>query len=113
MSARRECVRSAAWQGRRLNGADKQLFESSGFECVNVTTSFPLELFLLMGDNYVGNPEVGRQCHNKRKSLEFALAESSTPELKGQLSAVFCQLGLGRDIEMIVRRPALNPTIPE
>ena len=94
-------------------GSLKQLFESSGFECVNVTTSFPLELFLLMGDNYVGNPEVGRQCHNKRKSLEFALAESSTPELKGQLSAVFCQLGLGRDIEMIVRRPALNPTIPE
>lgn len=86
----------------------KQLFESSGFECVNVTTSFPLELFLLMGENYVGDPKVGRQCHNRRKSLELSLAQSQTPELKKQLYKAFSNLGLGRDIEMIVQRSNIS-----
>lgn len=83
----------------------RQLFESTGFECVNVTTSFPLELFLLMGENYVGNSVVGKQCHNKRKAMEFALANSRASELKRQMYSAFTQQGLGRDIEMIVRRP--------
>jgi len=35
------------------------------FDIVSVDTSFPIDLFLLMGDNYVGpeNDAMGRACH--------------------------------------------------
>ncbi len=28
-----------------------------------------MEFFLLMGDDYINNPEIGSQCHRKRISL--------------------------------------------
>ena len=33
------------------------------FEVVSVDTTFPIDMFLLMGDNYIGNDDLGRACH--------------------------------------------------
>ena len=41
------------------------LLERLGFKVIHSQGSFPMELFLLMGDDYVGNPEVGSKCHQK------------------------------------------------
>ena len=56
------------------------LIERSGFELLHLTSTFPMEFFLLMGDDYVGKDEVGRLCHKRRKKLETAL---STESFKG------------------------------
>lgn len=81
------------------------LLERSGFEFVHVTTSFPLEFFLLMGDNYVGNDKLGRECHTKRKNLEFALNKSASAELKKKIYDSFAANDIGRDITIYVKKP--------
>ncbi len=86
----------------------KKLLNSCGLECVNVTTSFPLEFFLLMGENYVGHDVVGRQCHDRRKSLEFALAKSRNPQLKTEIYSALSECNIGRDIEIIMKRPGVR-----
>lgn len=82
----------------------KNLLQRCGFEFVHVTTSFPLEFFLLMGDNYVGNDTLGRTCHIKRKNLEFALYKSASPTLKKRIYDAFAANDIGRDITIYVKK---------
>jgi SAM-dependent methyltransferase len=74
------------------------------FEIVSVDTSFPIDLFLLMGDNYVGNDALGRACHAKRKTMELNLARAGKSGLKQAMYRSLAQLGLGRDVFVIARR---------
>jgi SAM-dependent methyltransferase len=75
------------------------LFASCGFEVVHSAGTFPMELFLLMGDNYIGNPEVGSRCHAKRRQLELALS----PELRRRMYAALARAGIGRDCILVAR----------
>ncbi len=52
-----------------------KLLEKSGFEIVLQTTDFPMELFLLMGENYVENSEIGSKCHEKRIKFELNIED--------------------------------------
>ena len=47
----------------------EKLLESLGFEIVLRTTDFPMELFLLMDEDYVGNDEAGNICHQKKNEV--------------------------------------------
>ncbi len=49
------------------------LLERLDFHIEEKTTSFPMEAFLLMGDNYTKDPALGRACHGKRKNFDLAL----------------------------------------
>jgi len=69
------------------------LMERLGFEVIYSQGSFPMELFLLMGDDYVGNPEVGNICHQKRVRFEMAIPG----ELRRRIYRVLAQVGVGRD----------------
>ena len=51
-----------------------------------------------MGDNYVGNDELGRQCHSKRKMFEYNLNESGLSHVKRQLYQTIAQFGIGREV---------------
>lgn len=53
----------------------EKLLESLGYEIVLSTTGFPMELFLLMGEDYVGSDEVGSKCHQKRMKYELSLPD--------------------------------------
>lgn len=77
-----------------------------GFEIVEETATFPIDLFLLMGDNYIGNPSVGKACHERRKRLEFAFEAYGLQTLKGNIYRSLAALGLGREIEVIGRKAA-------
>jgi SAM-dependent methyltransferase len=79
------------------------LMERHNFDIVSETATFPIDLFLLMGDNYIDNAEVGKEAHGRRKNLEFALASSGKQALKSALYKSFSALGLGREIEVIGR----------
>lgn len=80
------------------------LVERAGFEVVHLTTTFPIDVFLLMGDDYVGNDEVGRAAHGRRKRLEQALEKGGLGQLKRDLYQAFCRAGVGREIDILARR---------
>lgn len=49
------------------------LLDGLGFEVIYSQGDFPMELFLLMGNDYVAHPEVGKGCHQKRIQFEMAI----------------------------------------
>jgi SAM-dependent methyltransferase len=80
------------------------LFERCGFEVVMSEGTFPIDLFLLMDDNYIGNDEVGRASHGKRKTFEFNLAAGGRNDLKRDIYRKLAEVGLGREILIIGRK---------
>lgn len=83
----------------------KQLVQSCGLEIMSLTSSFPIELFLAMGDNYIGNDELGASCHNKRKVMETLLVQAGYSDLLDGLYQKFAELEIGREIILIARKP--------
>ncbi len=81
-----------------------RLLTAAGFRVLSQTTSFPMELFLLMGDNYVGDDALGRSCHNKRKQFELLLQRAGQGNLRRELYEVFAKLGLGREAIVIAQK---------
>ncbi|WP_320172172.1 class I SAM-dependent methyltransferase [Maridesulfovibrio sp.] len=84
------------------------LFSRKGFVPVYSEVSFPMELFLLMGRNYLDDPELGRECHAMRKELELNLTKSGNRELLDKLYGCFAEAGLGRTV-LVVARKARRP----
>ncbi|MBI3953639.1 MAG: class I SAM-dependent methyltransferase [Chloroflexi bacterium] len=68
------------------------LLERLGFRVVHSQSDFPMEFFLLAGDDYLGNPEVGSKCHQRRVSFEMALPG----ELRRRLYRALATVGAGR-----------------
>lgn len=85
---------------RSLHG----LFRRCGFSVADVTCTFPLEVFLLMGLNYVGNETVGRQIHGLRKRFEIGCEATGLGEAKRELYRAFAKRGIGRDIVMMGKK---------
>jgi 2-polyprenyl-3-methyl-5-hydroxy-6-metoxy-1,4-benzoquinol methylase len=81
-----------------------RLMEEVGFKTIYTTSSFPLELFLLMGEDYIGNRQIGRKIHKKRKNFERAMAETNNTNLKRQIYNKLSELGLGREITIIGKK---------
>jgi SAM-dependent methyltransferase len=81
-----------------------RLLEESGFEIVLHTATFPIDMFLLMGDNYVDDDALGRECHKKRMIFEKNLARAGKSKLKSELYSAFADLGLGRQIQITARK---------
>lgn len=69
------------------------LLERLGFEVIYSQGDFAMELFLLMGEDYVGNPEVGSKCHQKRVRLEMAIPG----ELRRRIYRALAEVGVGRN----------------
>lgn len=80
------------------------LFERSGFDVIHTAATFPIDLFLLMGDNYIGDDELGRACHAKRKTFEFNLAAAGRNDLKREMYRALAGLRLGREIVVVGRK---------
>ncbi|QTA87905.1 class I SAM-dependent methyltransferase [Desulfonema magnum] len=76
----------------------QKLVSACGYEVFYCETTFPLELFLLMGDVYVGNSELGPKCHQKRVTFERTLRNSGREELLHQFYESLAKVGLGRQI---------------
>jgi SAM-dependent methyltransferase len=71
----------------------RQLLDRLGFETVHEQGDFPMEMFLLMGENYVGNPQVGSSCHARRVNFDLGMR----PELRQKIYAALASAGVGRD----------------
>jgi SAM-dependent methyltransferase len=76
--------------------------DSAGFEVIHSETTFPLELFLLMGDEYVGNDLVGRSIQSKRKRFEMNLFESHVDTYSAFVGSL-ASAGIGRELVVYAR----------
>lgn len=72
------------------------LLNRCGYQVVHSEASFPLEMFLLMGDVYVGDAAVGKQCHNKRVKFESLLRRQGKGEKLEKFYQALASLDLGR-----------------
>jgi hypothetical protein len=77
-----------------------RLLEHHGLRVFQAQATFPMELFLLFGSNYVADPELGSRCHAQRKSFELAIS----PELRRRLYRSFAELGIGRDCVVFAKK---------
>jgi SAM-dependent methyltransferase len=81
----------------------RTLLKKTNFKIVYETATFPMEVFVLMGDDYIGNDEIGTQSHEKRMSFEKNLLKSK-PVLKENLYKKLASSGLGREIIIFARK---------
>jgi SAM-dependent methyltransferase len=80
------------------------LLSRMGFTVGERTTSFPMELFLLMGLDYTNDPSLGRSCHGQRKRFDLALENSGFAETRRAFYRALAAAGIGREIVLIARR---------
>ena len=87
------------WSHRTIAG----FLRKCGFEIEFLTTDFPMEVFPLMGDDYVSKPEVGRNAHLKRVGFEKHLRQAHAEAFKDSLYSSFAQLGVGRNMYIVAK----------
>ncbi len=83
----------------------QKLVEGKGFLCRRLTSSFPLEMFLLFGHNYVEDAALGRRCHEMRMAFESNLRDTGRAEVLHDFYQSLAQLGLGRQILLFAQLP--------
>ena len=81
------------------------LLERLGLDIVERTTSFPMEAFLMMGDDYTRDRELGRACHKKRKRFDLALEAAGLKETRRAFYRALANSGMGREGVLIAVKP--------
>jgi 2-polyprenyl-3-methyl-5-hydroxy-6-metoxy-1,4-benzoquinol methylase len=81
------------------------VLEQLGFVLRERQTSFPMEMFLLMGENYTADAALGRDCHTRRKRFDLALAETGLNEVRQHFYRGLADAGLGREAIIFAVRP--------
>jgi SAM-dependent methyltransferase len=81
------------------------LLDRQGFVPTARTTSFPMEAFLMMGENYVGDDVLGRACHNRRKKFDLAFEAAGLGEARRAFYRALASAGLGREAVVIAVKP--------
>jgi SAM-dependent methyltransferase len=79
------------------------LLEDQGWTIHHRTTRFPMELFLLMGRNYVSTPKLGRSVHIERVEIAKAFLGGNEETLWKFYDAL-AQANLGREIIVICQK---------
>lgn len=82
----------------------KALVESCGFEVILQESTFPIDLFLLLGYDYTNDDSVGRQCHSRRIRFEQNLVRAGLGDLKRNLYRLLASQGIGREAVLYARR---------
>jgi 2-polyprenyl-3-methyl-5-hydroxy-6-metoxy-1,4-benzoquinol methylase len=78
------------------NTSLESLLEQCDYSVQHSEASFPLELFMLLGDVYVGNGDLGRQCHLKRVQFEQLMRKHGKADKLGRFYQALAELDLGR-----------------
>jgi SAM-dependent methyltransferase len=78
----------------------RKLLEKCGYRVIGAEASFPLEMFLLWNDVYVGDGALGGQVHGKRVAFEMNLARNGKLDKLKKFYAALADLELGRQVTM-------------
>ncbi|MDO8427376.1 MAG: class I SAM-dependent methyltransferase [Deltaproteobacteria bacterium] len=74
------------------------LLKRCGFKVIEKTSMFPIDFFLLMGDNYIGNDALGRASHLRRKMLDIMLSDPELKDFKKEMYGTMAKYGIGREM---------------
>lgn len=80
------------------NTSLKKLLNHLNFDVKICEASFPLELFLLFGENYVKDGKLGSLCHKKRVNFETNLRKHGKKNALKKFYRSLAELNLGRQI---------------
>jgi|GEM_PF-120436 len=80
-----------------------KLVEQCGFAVVHKESTFPIDMFLLMGDNYIGNDQLGRECHTKRMNFEKAMIRGGAGNVLTNLYSEFANKNIGREVVIFAK----------
>jgi hypothetical protein len=64
-----------------------------------------MELFLIMGENYIDDPALGRACHAKRKKFDQALDAAGLKTARRAFYKALAEAGMGREAMIIAQSP--------
>ncbi|MCP5412464.1 MAG: class I SAM-dependent methyltransferase [Alphaproteobacteria bacterium] len=81
------------------------LLERLGLADQERTTSFPMEAFLMMGEDYTGDAALGRACHNRRKRFDTALEAAGLKDVRRNFYRALASQGIGREAVIIAAKP--------
>jgi len=84
----------------------KVLVERLGFKVLHMESTFPIDMFLMMGKNYIGNDALGREVHGLRKVFDQNLFAGGG-DLRRKLYGAFADLGMGREIILFAKKQIL------
>lgn len=82
----------------------ERIITDIGYKVLLKEGSFPMEFFILSGDNYINNDKVGRQIHERRCMFESNLEKSQLNYLKRKLYQLFASIGIGRSIMIFAQK---------
>ena len=77
--------------------------DNLGFSVKISESSFPLEMFLLFGENYVKDGKLGSLCHKKRVQFEENLRKYGKTETLKNFYRALANLNLGRQISVFCK----------
>jgi len=80
------------------------LLTSIGFKVEVMESSFPLEMFLLMGQNYVQDSSIGKDIHNKRVQFESNLRKLGYTDTLHNFYEALARLNLGRQVKVYAKK---------
>jgi len=76
----------------------KHLLAKCDYNIFDYQSSFPLEMFMLMGDVYVGDSKLGKMCHQRRVKFEYLMKKHGKAEKLRRFYKYLADLDLGREI---------------
>lgn len=74
-----------------------------GFEVLRTMSDFPIDAFLLMGINYVTEPELGKLAHRYRVQFEQALVQTGRDHMRRKICQALAAMGVARSVYVFVR----------
>jgi 2-polyprenyl-3-methyl-5-hydroxy-6-metoxy-1,4-benzoquinol methylase len=77
------------------------LMSRLGIRVTERSTSFPMEAFVMMGEDYTKDPALGRACHTKRKAFDNALEAAGLKAQRRAFYRALAEIGIGREAVVI------------
>ncbi len=77
--------------------------ENLGFDIIYRTSSFPLEMFLLMDEDYIRCKELGKAAHTKRLNFESKFKEAGRTDYIFKIYEKLAEINMGREIQVIAK----------
>ncbi|MBN1793547.1 MAG: class I SAM-dependent methyltransferase [Candidatus Omnitrophica bacterium] len=85
----------------------ENLMKSTGWKKIHGHTSFPMEMFLLMGDNYLKDNKLGRRSFRKVVEMERILRLYKTGLVSRMYSALY-HCGIGRSLVIYAQKKKMR-----
>ena len=76
----------------------ENLLSECGFKEITTFCSFPIDMFLLMGKDYINDPSLGREAHLSRHEFEQSFKKYGKMNELKNIYKSFSKAGIGREI---------------